>query len=122
MFLLRSACGWAESSLGLDLDPTALRHCFRVDTRRTLNELDPPGLGPSAFGRGRAPLSGHARVSPIPRWLSAALTVEPTTNDITHGLALYLIDRRGFERTGYLFPFLPNFLALDLETLARERV
>jgi protein SCO1/2 len=37
-------------------------------------------------------------------------------------LALYLIDRRGFERTGYLFPFLPNFVALDLQTLARERV
>jgi len=37
-------------------------------------------------------------------------------------VALYLIDRRGFKRTGYLFPFLPNFVALDLQTLARERV
>jgi cytochrome oxidase Cu insertion factor (SCO1/SenC/PrrC family) len=55
-------------------------------------------------------------------WRDYGITVEPTTNDITHGLALYLIDRRGFERAGYLFPFLPNFLALDLETLARERV
>lgn len=55
-------------------------------------------------------------------WRDYGITVEPTTNDITHGLALYLIDRRGFERTGYLFPFLPNFVALDLQTLARERV
>jgi peroxiredoxin len=34
--------------------------------------------------------------------------------------AIYLIDRDGFERTGYLFPFLPNFVALDLHTLAAQ--
>jgi cytochrome oxidase Cu insertion factor (SCO1/SenC/PrrC family) len=55
-------------------------------------------------------------------WRDYGITVEPTTNDITHGLAFYLIDRRGFERTGYLFPFLPNFVARDLKTLAGERV
>lgn len=55
-------------------------------------------------------------------WRDYGITVEPTTNDITHGLALYLIDQRGFERTGYLVPFLPNFVTLDLRTLARERV
>jgi cytochrome oxidase Cu insertion factor (SCO1/SenC/PrrC family) len=54
-------------------------------------------------------------------WAAYGITVEPTTNDIGHGLALYLIDRRGFQRTGYLFPFLPNFVALDLQTLAREQ-
>jgi protein SCO1/2 len=55
-------------------------------------------------------------------WRDYGITVEPTTNDVTHGLALYLIDRKGFERTGYLFPFLPNFVNRDLQTLARERV
>jgi protein SCO1 len=55
-------------------------------------------------------------------WAAYGIAVQPTTNDITHGLALYLVDRRGFQRTGYLFPFLPNFVALDLKTLARERV
>jgi cytochrome oxidase Cu insertion factor (SCO1/SenC/PrrC family) len=54
-------------------------------------------------------------------WRAYGIGVEPTTNDITHGMALYLIDRRGFERAGYLFPFLPNFVALDLRTLAEER-
>jgi protein SCO1 len=54
-------------------------------------------------------------------WRRYGITVEPTGNDITHGMALYLIDRRGFERSGYLFPFLPNFVALDLRALARER-
>jgi protein SCO1 len=55
-------------------------------------------------------------------WRAYGIAVEPRTNTITHGLTLYLIDRRGFERTGYLFPFLPNFVALDLQTLAREQV
>ena len=49
-------------------------------------------------------------------WRAYGITEEPAS------LPLYLIDRRGFERTGYLFPFLPNFVALDLQTLARERV
>jgi cytochrome oxidase Cu insertion factor (SCO1/SenC/PrrC family) len=54
-------------------------------------------------------------------WRAYGIGVEPTTNDVTHGMALYLIDRRGFERTGYLFPFLPNFVSLDLRTLAGEQ-
>jgi protein SCO1/2 len=53
-------------------------------------------------------------------WAAYGITVQPTTNDITHGLALYLVDSRGFQRTGYLFPFLPNFVGLDLVKLARE--
>jgi protein SCO1/2 len=55
-----------------------------------------------------------------PVWGAYGITVEPTTNGITHGLSLYLIDRQGFQRAGYLFPFLPNFVQLDLEKLARE--
>lgn len=35
---------------------------------------------------------------------------------------VYLIDRRGDERTGYLFPFAPAFVEADLRTLARERL
>lgn len=54
-------------------------------------------------------------------WRAYGIGVEPATNDVTHGMALYLIDRRGFERAGYLFPFLPNFVALDLRALAEER-
>jgi protein SCO1/2 len=54
-------------------------------------------------------------------WSAYGIGVEPTTNDITHGMALYLLDNRGDKRAGYLFPFLPNFVALDLRTLAGER-
>ena len=35
--------------------------------------------------------------------------------------AVYLIDARGFERVGVHAPFLPQFLADDLRTLARVR-
>jgi hypothetical protein len=36
-------------------------------------------------------------------------------------LRLVLIDRRGDERTAYLFPFLPAFVEGDLTRLAGER-
>jgi cytochrome oxidase Cu insertion factor (SCO1/SenC/PrrC family) len=39
--------------------------------------------------------------------------------DIPHTEALYLIDRAGDERSGYLYPFLARFVTLDLRALAR---
>ena len=54
-------------------------------------------------------------------WRNYGVTVRPGAGDVTHTLAVYLIDRRGFERTGYLFPFLPNFIELDLRKLVGER-
>jgi cytochrome oxidase Cu insertion factor (SCO1/SenC/PrrC family) len=53
-------------------------------------------------------------------WRAYGISVDPTTKTVTHGMALYLIDGDGFKRTGYLFPFLPNFVALDLKTLRDE--
>ena len=35
---------------------------------------------------------------------------------------IYLVDRRGDERTGYVFPFAPAFVEGDLQTLAAERL
>ena len=35
---------------------------------------------------------------------------------------VYLIDRHGDERTGYLFPFAPAFVEGDLRALAAERL
>jgi cytochrome oxidase Cu insertion factor (SCO1/SenC/PrrC family) len=58
------------------------------------------------------------RLSPV--WGAYHIYVHPTKTDIVHTQALYLIDRRGFERSGYLWPYLPNFVALDLRTLAGE--
>jgi protein SCO1 len=54
-------------------------------------------------------------------WKQYGVVVQPTTHDIMHSLALYLIDRHGDERTAYLFPFLPAFVQHDLARLAKER-
>ena len=53
-------------------------------------------------------------------WRSYGVTVEPTSNDVVHSLVLYLLDRRGDERAGYLFPFAPQLLRADLRRLALE--
>ncbi len=54
-------------------------------------------------------------------WRAYGITVAPRSNDIVHSLALLLIDRSGYERTAYLFPFLPGFVQHDLALLAGER-
>jgi len=51
-------------------------------------------------------------------WLAYHIFVAPTKADITHTEALYLIDRRGDERSGYLYPFAPRFVSADLRLLA----
>jgi cytochrome oxidase Cu insertion factor (SCO1/SenC/PrrC family) len=58
-----------------------------------------------------------------PRQLAAAwrayhISVVPTPGDITHTEAIYLLDRRGDERSAYLFPFAPRFVGHDLSALA----
>ena len=74
--------------------------------------------GLSAVGVWHWVMADTARLSPV--WGAYHIYVQPTKTDITHTQALYLIDRRGFERSGYLWPYLPNFVALDLRTLAGE--
>ncbi len=44
----------------------------------------------------------------------------PVHGDIVHTEALYLLDRRGYERSGYLYPFAPRFVSSDLRQLARS--
>ena len=39
--------------------------------------------------------------------------------DIQHTEALILVDRRGYERSGYLWPFATRFVSHDLRVLAR---
>lgn len=53
-------------------------------------------------------------------WKAYGITIVPESGDIVHSLALYLIDHRGYERTAYLFPFLPSFVQGDLGELAAE--
>ena len=56
-----------------------------------------------------------------PDWKAYHIFVLPEKGDISHTEALYLVVRHGYERSGYLYPFLPSFVSRDLTTLASER-
>ncbi len=58
----------------------------------------------------------HAQLAPV--WRAYRIVVVPSPTDIAHTEALYLLDRRGDERSGYLYPYLPAFAAHDMRTLA----
>jgi cytochrome oxidase Cu insertion factor (SCO1/SenC/PrrC family) len=45
----------------------------------------------------------------------------PVNGDIAHTEAVYLVDRRGYERSAYLYPFASRFVAHDLRVLARGK-
>jgi protein SCO1 len=91
--------------------------------------VDPAGDTPSTVARAirkwRLPadtiwlLGSHARLKPV--WDAYRITVDPVSGDIVHSTAVYLIDRDGFERAGFLMPFVPAFVADDFKTLAAER-
>lgn len=34
--------------------------------------------------------------------------------------AIYVLDARGFERAGFVYPFLPTWVSDDLQALAKE--
>jgi cytochrome oxidase Cu insertion factor (SCO1/SenC/PrrC family) len=53
-------------------------------------------------------------------WKRYGVTVDPGSGDIVHSLVLYLIDRDGYERTAYLYPFLPAFVQGDLARLGAQ--
>ena len=52
-------------------------------------------------------------------WKQYDITVDPRSGDIVHSTAVYLIDKHGDERAGFLMPFLPDLVAGDFRTLAR---
>jgi protein SCO1/2 len=61
-------------------------------------------------------MGSHAKLAPV--WAAYHIFVRPTKGDITHTEALYVIDRRGDERSGYLYPYLVGRVAHDLRVLA----
>lgn len=64
-------------------------------------------------------LGGQAQLARV--WRAYEVTVVPSTHDIVHSTAVYVIDKRGFERAGVIAPFLPQFVGDDLRALAREQ-
>ncbi len=62
-------------------------------------------------------LSGaHTQLARV--WKDYRIFVQPTKSDIVHTEALYLIDRGGYERAAYLYPFIPGSVSQDLTSLA----
>jgi protein SCO1/2 len=53
-----------------------------------------------------------------PVWNSYAIEVKQAFGDVNHSSAVYLIDRRGYERAGFNYPFPAKTVTRDLRTLA----
>ena len=58
-----------------------------------------------------------------PVWAEYHIYVSPhpVNGDIAHTEAVYLVDRRGYMRSGYQYPFLSQSVTSDLRTIARNR-
>jgi cytochrome oxidase Cu insertion factor (SCO1/SenC/PrrC family) len=90
----------------------------------SVNPRDTPASSRAAIRRwnlqGAGPwhwlMGSHARLAPV--WRAYRIAVVPSPTDIAHTEALYLLDRHGDERSGYLYPYLPGFVAHDMRTLA----
>jgi protein SCO1 len=122
----RRACAREPRSLGtaLRLLPRSARPAMvvvSVDPRR-----DTPGSARAAARRWglTAAASWHwllgSRAELAPVWMSYRIAVRRASGQVTHTPAVYLIDRRGFERAGLLWPFPPSWPAGDLRILAGE--
>lgn len=85
------------------------------DTRRSI------GRAIHRLGHGvdvRWLVGTHAQLARV--WRGYGVEVRPVPGDIEHTTVVYLIDRRGDERVGALFPFSLPGLRQDLRALASE--
>lgn len=69
-------------------------------------------------GRWRWLMGSSAELGRV--WSAYGIEVDPTSHDIIHSAALYIVDRRGDERSGYVAPFLPKLVAADIRALERS--
>jgi cytochrome oxidase Cu insertion factor (SCO1/SenC/PrrC family) len=82
-------------------------------TRRAAREWGLAAIAPWHWLTGT-----RAELAPV--WRAYHIYVgRPLKGDIPHTEALILLDRRGYERSGYLYPFAQRFVAHDLTVLAR---
>jgi cytochrome oxidase Cu insertion factor (SCO1/SenC/PrrC family) len=87
----------------------------RTSVRRAIRSWGLAGLAPWYWLMGK-----HRTLAPV--WRAYHIYVGPKVNgDISHTEAVYLIDRRGYERSAYLYPFAPNFVTHDLRRLAASK-
>jgi protein SCO1/2 len=90
----------------------------------SVNPLDTPASarkaarawGLAATGRWHWLMGTRAELAPV--WKAFHIFVgRPENGDIPHTEALILIDRGGYQRSGYLYPFAQRFVAHDLTVL-----
>jgi protein SCO1/2 len=92
----------------------------------SVNPLDTPASTRRAARRwGLAPLAPWYWLRGTPAqlanvWRAYRIEVRPEHGDIAHTEALYLVDRHGNERAGFLYPYLPAQLTHDLRALAAD--
>jgi protein SCO1/2 len=99
-----------------------------VRPRLLVVSVDPAGDTPASVARAarkwRLPantiwlLGTRAQLKRV--WDAYQITVEPVSGDIVHSTAVYLLDKRGFERAGFLLPFVPGLVTDDFRVLGAE--
>ncbi len=82
-----------------------------ASTRAAIRKWGLAGVGSWYWLRGT-----HAQLAPV--WNAYHIYVKPMAGDISHTEALYLIDRHGDERSGFLYPYIPGTVAHDMHVLA----
>jgi cytochrome oxidase Cu insertion factor (SCO1/SenC/PrrC family) len=92
----------------------------------SVNPLDTPASAAKAWGlasvaRWHWLMGTRKQLAPVRAAYHIYVSPQPLDGDIEHTEALYLVDRHGCTRSGYLYPSLPQYLSSDLRTLARDR-
>jgi cytochrome oxidase Cu insertion factor (SCO1/SenC/PrrC family) len=95
----------------------------------SVNPLDTPASAASAakawglasVARWHWLMGTRKQLAPVWAAYHIYVSPHPVDGDIVHTEALYLVDRHGYMRSGYLYPFLPRYVSSDLRTLARDR-
>jgi cytochrome oxidase Cu insertion factor (SCO1/SenC/PrrC family) len=95
----------------------------------SVNPLDTPASARSAakeWGLAAAApwhwlMGTRKQLAPVWRAYHVYVAPHAVNGDIDHTEAVYLIDRRGYERSGYVYPFRSGNVTSDLRTLAGNR-
>ncbi|MBV9803691.1 MAG: SCO family protein [Solirubrobacterales bacterium] len=95
----------------------------------SVNPLDTPASaahaakawGLASVGPWHWLMGTRRQLAPVWAAYHVYVSPHPVNGDIQHTEVVYLIDRRGDMRSGYLYPFLPGFVTSDLRTLAGSK-
>jgi len=95
----------------------------------SVNPLDTPASaasaskewGLAAVGPWHWLMGTRKQLAPVWAAYHIYVSPRPVNGDIEHTEAVYLVDRRGYMRSGYQYPFASRFVTSDLQTLAKGR-